>query len=59
MIDISTAVVTLLVTYLTKMGDAVAEKAGEDTWEKMKTLYGRIRDKFASDQKDRGRSKFR
>jgi hypothetical protein len=31
------------------MGDAVAEKAGEDTWEKMKTLYGRIRDKFASD----------
>jgi hypothetical protein len=50
MIDISTTAVALVVTYLTKMADSVAEKAGEDTWEKMKALYGRIRDKFSSDQ---------
>lgn len=39
-----------LTPFLTKAGEKVAEKIGEAGFEKAKSLYSAIRDKFASDE---------
>jgi hypothetical protein len=51
-IQIATSAVTLLVPYLVKGGESIAEKAGEAVWEKLTTLYQAIRNKLNSDKDD-------
>lgn len=51
-VQIVASAVTLLAPYLAKVGDGMIQKAGEDTWDKMKALHQAIRGRFSAEQDD-------
>jgi hypothetical protein len=50
--QIAQAAAVLLVPYLSKVGEVVADKAGGKAWETVEGLYETIRRKFTADQDD-------
>ena len=46
---IATTAVNFLVPYLARVGEAVANKAIDQAWEKIKTIYSAVKDKLAGD----------
>lgn len=49
---IVTSAVAILAPYFAKAGEGAAKKAGEETWEKIKTLYQVISNKLSADKDD-------
>jgi hypothetical protein len=46
---LATAVVNLLIPYLTKAGQAVADKAAAVAWEKTKAIFAAVKEKLSGD----------